>query len=101
MQQLSVAMPSWFHDIACDRVALALSNAFSRITRLAAGNNSAETPLPAAISSCTSILAGHSGLKSFQIDISLRDVVSFVSSDLLNPKEQFCRRESPDGDAQR
>jgi hypothetical protein len=93
MQQLSIAMPNWFHDLASDRVALALLNAISRVTRLAAGNNFAETPLPSAISSCTSILAGHSGLKSFQIDISLRDVPSFVDSNLLNRKEQFSAEE--------
>ena len=93
MQQLSIAMPNWFHDLASDRVALALLNAISRVTRLAAGNNFAETPLPSAISSCTSILGGHSGLKSFQIDISLRDVPSFVDSNLLNRKEQFSAEE--------
>ena len=60
---------------------------------MAARDNSVEAPLPSAISSCTSILAGHSGLKSLQIYISLRDVPSFVDPNLLNPKEQFSAEE--------
>ena len=94
MQQLSVAMPNWFHDLASDRVAVALLDAFSPITRLAAVDNAAEAPLPSAISSCTSILAGHTGLKSFQIDISLREIYLFTNPSRRDPKQQTSKEET-------
>lgn len=83
LQLLSVAMPKWFSDTCNDRISGALLDAMSPIIRLAPSNNGAEDPLLSAMSSCTSILAGHGGLKSFQINILLRRLQSF-----LNPQYQ-------------
>lgn len=81
LQHLSVAMPKWFPDTSIDRISGALLDAMSPIMRLAPSNNVTDDPLRSAMSSCTSILAAHGGLKSFQINILLHRFQSF-----LNPR---------------
>lgn len=83
LQHLSVAMPKWFPDTSNDRISGALLDAMSPIMRLAPSNNVTDDPLCSAMSSCTSILAAHGGLKSFQINILLHRLQSF-----LNPRYQ-------------
>jgi len=78
LQHLSVAMPKWFPNTSNDAVAGALLDALSPVTRLANFNNVAEDPLLSAISSCTSTLAHHGGLKSFQINIMLCNLGFFL-----------------------
>jgi hypothetical protein len=82
MQHLSVAMPKWSHGPSDDKISVALLNALSPITRLAILNNAAEDPLLSAISSCTSILAGHGGLQSFQINMLLHQLRPFIKPHL-------------------
>jgi hypothetical protein len=78
LQHLSVAMPKWFPNTFNDVIAGALLNALSPVTRLANFNNAAEDPLLSAISSCTSTLADHGGLKSFQINIMVCNLGFFL-----------------------
>ena len=70
LQHLSVAVPKWYPDASSDRIAGALLDALSPITRLAKSTGAAEDPLLSAISSCASMLAAQGGVKSFRMAMS-------------------------------
>lgn len=78
IQHLSVTMPKWYPNASEDRIAGALLDVLSPITRLAKFTNADDDRLLSAISTCTSILTPHGGLKSLQIDMLFREMQSFL-----------------------
>jgi hypothetical protein len=90
IQRLSITPPKWYPDASGDRVAGALLDALSPITRLATSTNTEEDRLLSAISTCTSVLTAQGSLKSLQLDMPFggmhfflgdhRDVTMYVLS---------------------
>lgn len=79
IHHLSVAVPKWHPDTSRDRLAGAIFDGLSPLTRLLASTNASEDRLLSAISTCTSILAGRRNIKSFQIDMQMNDVRHFLN----------------------
>lgn len=84
IQHLSVAIPKWYPDTSGDRVACALLEAFSPITRLSTCTDVEEDRLLSAISTCTSMLTTQGSLKSLQFDMPFSRVQSFIDDRHVN-----------------
>lgn len=79
IHHLSVAVPKWHPDTSHDRLAAAILDGLSPLTHLAARTTAARGPLFSAISKCAYILVARSGLISFQMDMQMNDVQSFLN----------------------